>query len=494
MDDLRASSDDARLSDAETAGAPPLAVDLDGTLLRTDTLYETIAVNLFRRPASTARAVISVIRGRAHMKAQLANLGLPEIETLPLDEKFLSFLHEQKSTGRALHLATAAHGDIAHAVAARVGIFDSVEASCADVNMKATRKLEALRARFPQGFAYAGDSYADLPVWRGAEAAVLVGAEPGLARRVREDGANVEAEFPRERAPLKTWRRALRLHQWSKNLLLFAPLFLAHLYTDIAAVLSVLAAFVIMGIVASGTYLLNDLSDLGADRRHRTKKTRPFAAADLAVRDGLVLAPVFILGGLVAGFALSFNFGLLLVAYLAMTLAYSFGLKRAAMLDVFILGALYTLRVLMGVAVLGVDLSPWLFGFAFFFFFSLSLAKRHVELMNAQGRPATATLPGRGYRPDDWPLTLGMGVASAVASILIIALYLTEEAFPSDVYGAPDFLWAAPALILLWVLRIWLLAHRGALDDDPVEFAVKDRMSIALAGAMLVFFAAAVLL
>lgn len=479
---------------AEPANAlTPLVVDLDGTLLRTDTLFETIALNLFRRPTATVGAMLGVFGGRSVLKARLAALELPQVDFLPARDAFVEFLKAEKDKGRELHLATAADQRIAAAIAQYFRIFDSFEGSTLERNLKGGRKLDALRERFPNGFVYAGDSRADLPVWHGAGTAILAGASPALARDARAAGVNIEAEFPEpSRSSANLWRRALRLHQWSKNALLFAPLVLAHLYFDAMAVLSVLAAFLILGIVASGTYVLNDLSDLESDRRHRTKFRRPFASGDLAVSQGLIVAPILIVVGVSAAFLLKPGFGYLLIAYLCTTLSYSFGLKRVPMLDVFILGLLYTLRLLMGVAVIGVSLSPWLTSFAFFFFFSMSLAKRHVELVNAGDAPPKQDLPGRGYRPEDAPLTLAMGAATTAASLLILVLYLTDEVFTVGSYSSPEFLWSAPALVTIWSQRIWLLANRGELDDDPVAFALRDKWSIMLGVVLAVCFALAV--
>ena len=470
-------------------GAPPLAVDLDGTLVRTDTLYETIAANFPRAPLRTLAALASVVGGRSVMKARLCDIGMPDIDTLPLNEPLLERLKAEKAAGRRIHLATAADERIAVAIAERAGVFDSVEGSRPGRNLKAASKRAALEARFPGGFSYAGDSKADLAVWSGAVSAIFVDAASGVREAALAKGVREEASFETPVAPaLKAWRKALRVHQWSKNLLIFVPLALAHRYDDPEAVLRTVAAFVIMGVVASATYLVNDLADLASDRRHRTKRERPFASGALPVRDGLFAAPAMIGAGVACAFTLSPAFAALLLAYLASTLAYSFGLKRVAMLDVYILGALYCLRVLMGVAVLGVTLSPWLIAFAFFFFFAMSLAKRHVELVGAGDRRSRDLVAGRGYAPADAPLTLVFGVSMTAASILILVLYLTEEAFPSGTYANPDFLWAAPALALLWTQRIWILAHRGELDDDPVAFAVTDKVSILLGLILLGFF------
>ncbi len=282
----------------------------------------------------------------------------------------------------------------------------------------------------------------------------------------------------------RTWLKALRAHQWTKNLLVFAPLALsgaAALTPD--AALRVVALFAALSALASGTYLINDLVDLPSDRKHRSKKNRPLASGAITPRAGMTAAALLIVGGMTVAVLVSLPAALGLTAYLVLTLAYSLKLKRTPILDVTVLGALYSLRLLIGAAGAGTMVSVWLLTFALFFFVSLSLAKRHSEIVAAKAA-GQKTLPGRGYLVDDGPVTLTLGVSSAVASVLIVVLYLTDEAFPSGVYAQPSFLWAAPLLLHLWVSRIWLLAHRGQMDEDPVAFAVRDKTSLIVAALL----------
>lgn len=291
------------------------------------------------------------------------------------------------------------------------------------------------------------------------------------------------------RWPLSAWIKALRLHQWAKNVLVFVPLLLSAQFRDPAIILETLLGFVILGMTASGTYIINDIVDVRADRLHRTKKDRPFASGELGVRQGAVVGLLLIVSGLAAAYALSPGFAQVLVVYLAATLAYSLRLKTVAFLDVVLLAWLYTLRLLMGVSLAESTYSPWLLTFSMMFFFSMSLAKRHVEVTaDAQ----EGEIAGRGYRKSDGPLTLAFGVSSTVASLLIMTLYLMEEAFPSNIYGQPEALWLVVPLIGLWTMRIWLLAHRGELHDDPVAFALTDRVSLAMGALLAATFALAV--
>lgn len=282
----------------------------------------------------------------------------------------------------------------------------------------------------------------------------------------------------------KTWLRALRAHQWAKNILVFAPLALSGVYAlQLEPILNVIGLFICLSALASGTYLINDLADLKADRKHHVKRNRPLASGAISVRAGAAAAAILIVSGLAGAWAISPRAALGMGAYLAVTLAYSLRFKRVPLLDVTVLGVLYSLRLLIGAAGAGTSASVWLLTFAMFFFVSLSLAKRHSEIVAAQ-EAGKATLPGRGYLVDDGPVTLTLGVSSAVASVLIVVLYLTDEAFPSGVYNNPAFLWGAPLLLHLWVSRVWLLAHRGQMDEDPVAFAVRDRTSLAVAGLL----------
>ncbi len=290
---------------------------------------------------------------------------------------------------------------------------------------------------------------------------------------------------------LLVWCRAMRLHQWLKNLLLFAPLALGHQYANRSALITVAVGFVIVGLVASGTYILNDLADLENDRAHASKRNRPFASGALSVGEGVVAAAVLIGGGLAASFLLNTKFGVMLSCYLVLTLSYSFWLKRVALLDVAILGALYTVRLGMGGALADVRLSEWLMVFAAFFFFSLSLSKRTAEISQKK-RVLQGPIPGRGYHTDDLFVTMSFGIAATACAILILVLYLMFGLFPSGHYAAPEFLWLAPIAVSLWTMRIWLLAGRGELDEDPVAFAARDPFSLVLGIVAMVGFVSAI--
>jgi len=275
--------------------------------------------------------------------------------------------------------------------------------------------------------------------------------------------------------------------------LMFVPLALAHRYNDPSAVANVALAFVCMGLVASATYIINDLSDLEADRLHRTKKNRPLASAAISATSGA--ATGFVLGGIGMACALLLDmwFAGYLLAYVVLTLAYSLRLKSIALLDVFVLGLLYTLRIVMGIVLLRAPASPWLLVFSLFFFFSLSMAKRHVEIVRALDRGETGRIKGRGYNTSDAPLSLSLGISSSAIAVMLLFLYVANDAFPAGAYQHPQWLWATSPLVFLWVTRIWLKSHRGKLDDDPINFALRDKPSLLLGVLVAICFAMATL-
>ncbi|MFT3722004.1 MAG: UbiA family prenyltransferase [Hyphomonadaceae bacterium] len=470
----------------------PLVVDLDGTILCSDTLIEGIAAGLFQKPfltlAGCAGAVVSVPR----FKAWVFNNIDVDYDAIPANGPLVAWLRDEKARGRSIHLVSAANQGVVDRLADRFGLFDSAYGSSDTHNLKGRNKRAFILERFGPEAVYAGDARPDFHVWKGVGGAVYAGTSAGAASRLRKDG-RLEAEFARPGASLAAWVRALRLHQWSKNLLLFAPLILAHAYGDMTSLTHTILAFLLLGIVASGTYLINDVSDLSSDRRHRSKRSRPLPAGIIPVAYALLAAPLLIGGGLVASWFLKPAFAIGEAAYVVLTLSYSLHFKRVALLDVFVLAGLYTLRLVMGAIAAGVAHSLWLLTFSMFFFLSLSLAKRHVEVAAARIAPGER-IKGRGYFPEDWPLTLSLGVGAAAGSILILVLYLVDSAWDTGVYKSPAYLGGLPVVIAFWTARIWLLAHRGELHDDPIVFAVRDRLSWALGGALFGLLAAAVVL
>ncbi|MCU0755817.1 MAG: UbiA family prenyltransferase [Xanthomonadales bacterium] len=456
-------------------------MDLDGTLLKTDTLVESLLL-LAREPAGLWGALRAGTRGRASLKAWVAEHTTLAIEDLPLNQALVDWLRAERAAGRRLVLVTAAHRRIADAVAARLGLFDEVMASEGDINLKGKAKAAALVARFGErGFDYAGDAPVDLAVWKVARQAIVVGG-PALQRAAAQ-----VSTLGRVFAPESPWRallRALRLHQWVKNLLIFVPLIAAHQVSDAGALLKAGLAFLAFGLTASAVYLINDLLDLPDDRRHPSKCRRPFAAGSLPLLWGAVLVPALLAAALsLSLLALPGAFLIVLALYFVLTAAYSLRLKRMPIIDVLTLAGLYTLRVIAGAAAVLLAPSFWLLAFSIFIFLSLALAKRHTELRMLRER-GELTASGRGWHVEDLSLVQSLGIAAGLSSVQVMALYI-DSAAARKLYATPEALWLICPLLLYWICRLWFKAHRGKMHDDPVVFALRDRISL-LVGVMTV--------
>ncbi len=461
------------------AGLHPIVVDLDHTFLKVDTLYELFATGLFTKPLATLLSLLALRDGIAAFKARLASLARLDPSVLPVRGELFDYLAEQKAHGRDIHLATAADRSIAEGVARHHPIFKSVQATENSENLKGAAKARKLAALFPDGFVYAGDSFADLPVWRAARAAIVVSDNRSLGDAVAATGVPVEKTFDDKSPRASAWIRAFRPHQWAKNAIVFVPLALGwHDITPAGFVKTVIFTALLCA-VASLTYLVNDMADLAADRKHWSKRRRPFASGALPVRDGLLVVGVALPILLALSFLISPLGGVCLLCYVVVTLGYSFGWKRVPIFDTFIISLLFTIRVLIGIAVARLQPSAWLLTFSMFFFFSLALAKRHTEILRAAEHKA-GKLEGRGYQLNDAGLTMNFGISASMASIVIVVIYLVEDVFSRHFYSTPAWLWVAPIAIFLFTCRIWTLSHRGRMTDDPVAFALRDRLSLGL--------------
>lgn len=455
----------------------PLCVDMDGTLVRTDLLLESALALLKRNPLYLLLFPVWLSRGRAFLKHQIAVRAKVDVTTLPYDARVLDLL--QISRGRQpMLLCTASDQILANAVAAHIGSFAGVFASDGTRNLSGRHKASALvEAYGERGFDYVGNEARDLPIWQHARRAFVVNASQSVAIRAG-NLSEIAGIFPREPANWRTWLKALRLHQWLKNVLVFVPLLAAHKLLQPIALVQTLAAFVIFGVCASGVYVLNDLLDLGADRAHPRKRKRPFASGQLPLATGLVVAPLLTIVAFVAAYALAPRFALVLLGYYILTLAYSFYLKRIAMLDVLVLAGLYTLRIIAGGAAIEVGLSFWLLALSVFLFLSLALVKRYTEVV-APPSNGYEQVEGRGYATSDASLLASLGGTSGYLSVLVLALYIDSTA-SAALYRHPQWLWLMCPLLLYWISRVWIIAHRGAMNDDPVVFAVTDNVSRAV--------------
>lgn len=472
-------------------GTVPLCVDLDGTLLRTDLLYETALTLLRRNFLYLFLLPWWLLQGKAHLKAEIARRVTLDPAMLPYSDDFLAYLRKQKANGRSLVLATASHETLAKRIAAHLGLFDAVVASNMTVNLKGAAKLERLSDAYPGGFDYAGNGHTDIPVLCGAREGVLVNPDRGVRAAALKKGAIITAEFGERPAGPRAWAKALRLHQWLKNTLIFLPLLLAHQVFDITAWQDGIIAFFAFGLCASSVYVLNDLLDLADDRRHPEKKNRPFAAGTIPVSHGLVAAPLLLAGAAGLAALLPLEFAAVLGFYYALTLAYSFFLKRTLLFDVITLAGLYTIRIVAGSAALGVERSPWLLAVSVFVFFSLALVKRYVELGEAKDLHLPFASRSRGYRAADRETLSQVGIASGMMSVLVLALYIDSDDV-RELYPHPEVIWFLCPLMLYLLTRIWVLARRGELPGDPVLFAARDWRSQAMValGALLLMAAA----
>ncbi|MGD8796084.1 MAG: UbiA family prenyltransferase [Thiohalophilus sp.] len=459
----------------------PLAVDMDGTLVHSDTLWEACLRLLAERPWMVLVLPFWLLGGKAAFKERLSQQLQLDPQTLPYNQPLLEFLQAEKQRGRPLWLVTASHQQTAQAVADYIGLFDGVLASDAGHNLSGSRKAARLVEEFgEQGFVYAANAPIDLRIWRHAAGAIVVNGGPGLTRRA-EALTSMERTFPRPGAAdtFKTLLRAMRLHQWSKNALVFVPLILAHRWGESSLVLTSLVAFLAFGCAASAIYLVNDLIDLEADRLHHEKRHRPFASGLLPLSWGIAMIPVLLLIAFALASTIGSSFTLVMTIYLLLTTAYSLFLKPVALLDVLALTSLYTLRIIAGAVAISVPLSYWLLAFSMFIFFSLALSKRFSELYNLKQKPEGKQTT-RGYHTEDLTMVSLFGISSGYMSVLIMVLYI-DDLQADSLYDHPLWLWPVAIAVLYWISRIWLLAHRGELHEDPVLFAIHDRTSYVVA-------------
>lgn len=479
------------MSAAQTKPAAlPLCVDLDGTLVATDTLWESALALLRAQPLRALALPLWLAGGLPVLKRRLAEAAPIDVAALPYRSEVLAYAAEARAAGRSVVLVTASTRAVAERVAAHTGVFDAVLASDAE-NLKGAHKRDALVARYGvRGFEYVGDARIDLAVWEAAACGSLVSGSRSL-RAALVARTPLAREFAVAPAGLGAWLRQLRVRQWLKNLLLFLPLLASHRFTDAALLADATLAFLAFGLTASAVYVANDLMDLPADRAHPLKRARPFAAGALSIPAGLAAIPLLLAGAFALAAALPAAFSLSLALYLAANVLYTLWLKRVVLADVALLGGLYALRVVVGGLATDIVVSPWLMGFSLFFFLSLAFLKRFAELRRLGEEGASAT-PGRGYVPDDAPVLLALGPACAVVAALVLGLYIQGD-MVSTLYRSPALLWALVPLLVYWSGRSWLLAQRGELDDDPVLFATRDRGSWIVAALALAVFAAAAL-
>lgn len=487
--DAEAEAEEAPVAPVSPVDDAVLVVDLDGTLIRTDSLHEALLGLVARDPRMLLRVPGWVAAGRSALKARVAERHVIEGEGLPYNEAVIETIRAARAAGRRVALVSAADQRQVTAVADHLGLFDEAHGSTPELNLKGAAKARFLTERFGEGnFDYIGDSSADAPVWAAARRALTVGADARLRARAEAANSDITHLSP-PAARGSAMLRALRPHQWSKNALIFLPVLAAH---DVTTLGPVLLAFVAFCLTASAVYVVNDLLDLPADRAHPRKRARPFAAGALEPKTGLAMAGILLLGAALLAVAVGQGrFFLALGLYLLVTFAYSLRLKRELIVDVITLAGLYTVRIVAGGAAAAVVLSPWMLGFSMFLFLSLAAVKRQAELTDQAmtGRGSA----GRAYEVDDLPVLRGMALSAGYASVMVLALYISSPDV-QQLYRSPTILWGVCPLLLYWVSRMVMVTHRGRMTDDPIVFAARDRTSLLVVGTSVAVVIAAKLL
>ncbi|MEM6409716.1 MAG: UbiA family prenyltransferase [Pseudomonadota bacterium] len=454
---------------------PVLVVDLDGTLIRSDALYECFWRALSRTWRTLPNTVSWLTGGRAVLKQKLAELANLNPEFLPYNKDVLNYIQDWRANGGRAVLVTASDQSIADGVAEYTQLFDDAVGSDGSTNLKGEAKARLLQERFNDvGYVYMGDSSADLPVWEGATKAIAVNPSSSIEKQVQD--MPVESEILHSDREPRAYLKALRPHQWLKNILLFLPMMGAHSF-DLATLMNAIVAFCAFSLVSSSGYVFNDLMDLRADRAHPRKSARPFASGQIPIMHGTAMVPILLLGGLALGALVNWQtFGVIAV-YFVMTTVYSLHIKSLAIADICMLGILYTLRIIAGGLATGLTLSVWLLAFSMFFFFALAAVKRQAELVDLRRR-GIPNARRRGYAVDDLPIIRQLSVASGFVSVLVLALYLDTDSV-KDLYSTPRVLGIICLILLYWISRISLKAHRGEMHDDPIVYALRDKVSLA---------------
>ncbi|MDE1198928.1 hypothetical protein BWR59_18230 [Pseudomonas sp. Bc-h] len=467
---------------------PPLVVDLDGTLLRSDLLMETAMAFVRSKPLKVFKMLGWLLKGKAALKEGLALETQIDVSVLPYDPQIIDMINAEKANGRMIVLATASHVSLAERIAEHLQLFDLVLASNANRNLSGNNKRDLLVAHYGEGgFDYVGNSKDDLPIWNVSRQAYVVNPDRGVESRVKAM-SQVEPTIRTNTSGLRDWRKAMRMHQWLKNALIFVPLLASHRFTQFDLMRDGVFAFFCFGLCASSVYILNDLLDLGDDRHHKSKCNRPFASGRLSIKAGLIFVPTLLVAAFGAALLLlPWQFSAVMAAYYGLTLAYSLQLKRLMAVDVIVLAMLYTTRIIAGVAAFNLTLTFWILAFSMFIFLSLAMVKRYAELRDARVREVTTMARGRGYYPGDLDMIASLGASSGYLAVMVLALYI-QDAKTTALYVTPHVIWLACPLLLFWVTRVWMLTHRGQMNEDPVVFAIRDRTSQLIGAVFLLMF------
>lgn len=453
----------------------PLVVDLDGTVIKSDLLYESALLFLKRNPLNIFLIIRWLLCGISVLKIKLAERVKIDIESLPYNQSFLEFLKRESEKGRELILATASAQIYSQKVADHLRIFSKVLATDEKNNLRGSKKLERLVSLYGEKrFDYAGDSSTDIVIFPHCRNAHLINASDNTIKKAGRS-ANLSTVDKKPTVGLVHSLKAARIYQWTKNLLLFVPLVTSHNILNLKLFIINVLGFFAFSLCASATYIMNDLFDLESDRKHPRKKNRPFASGDLSISKGILMSGILGLSGLLLSFFLRLDFLFYIVFYILLTSLYSFFLKKHVLVDVLTLAGLYTIRIFAGAKLIGVNVSFWLFAFSVFLFFGLALVKRCTELQLIV-KSGKMDLSGRDYCSEDLQTLRSMGITGSFISVVVFALYINSTGGLS-LYARPELLWAICPALLLWINRLWIKTSRGQMHDDPLIFTLKDNVS-----------------
>jgi 4-hydroxybenzoate polyprenyltransferase len=464
--------------------ARPIVVDLDGTLVHTDMLYESVLLLFKYKPHFILAIPFWLLDGKAMLKRKIASHVNIDIPSLPFNQNLIDWLKIKKDFGRKLVLCTASDTLFAKEIAKHLKFFDEVIASEGIENLAGKNKANLLVKKYGEnGFDYIGNSFADLLVWEKSKYGLVVNGSKKLIHQA-SGITEIKHVFLKQKNSFRTWVNVFRLHQWIKNILIFVPIFATYQVINYGQWINLALAFLSFSLCSSSVYIANDLLDLQNDRLHLRKRFRPFASGQIPILIGISLVPVLIISSLLIAQFVGGSFLPWLFIYFGLTCAYSWGLKRLVLIDCLTLAILYVLRVIAGAATVDVPLSFWLFAFSIFLFLSLAFIKRYTEI-KVHFKSSAEMIPGRGYNSADASFIKQLGITSGYAATIVLALYLNSENVLKH-YPTPEIIWGVVPLILLWISWMWLQTHRGFMHDDPIVFALKDKMSVFIGTLLIV--------
>lgn len=461
----------------------PLVVDLDDTLILTDSLHENIISLVKEKPAIFPRLPFLLKEGKAKFKEYVYKNSSFSVETLPYRMELVNYLRAERDKGREIILATAAYEGIATDVANYLGCFDKVLATNKNNNLRGDNKLRAIQSEVGDDFVYAGDHNIDLSIWSYAKGAIICGSNTDeLSKQVSKLGIPIEALFINEKPTLKIWLKAIRIHQWIKNILIFIPLLMAFQFYEIKQIFQVLIAFFAFSLGASATYILNDLWDLNSDRQHKRKCKRPFAASIISIPSALKASMLLLGSGMLLSLYVSTYFFLIFLLYLIITTVYSLKFKKEVLVDIIILSLLYTIRIIAGGIVSNIFPSYWLITFSILIFLSLATIKRCGELVS-MSKEQKSSIVGRGYTKGDLDILWPLGVSSYIGAVIVFGLYINEPS-TTILYAYPSLLWLVQLILFYMIGNLWIKTKHGLMHDDPIVFLIKDQKSLLLLSCM----------